>query len=81
MTAPVAALVVFLAIVAISVVVMAILVLVKRVQALKGEVAQMSSTLDPALESLRRGTEVTRTELASLQDATAALDRGRRKRR
>ncbi len=75
MSAPAAALVTFVIIAAIVVVVMAVLLLVKRVQALKGTVQELSGTLDPALQDLRRGAEVTRTELAALQDATAALSR------
>ncbi len=78
-SAPAAALVVFVTIVAIVVVVMAILHLVKRVQALKGTVQELSATLDPALTELRRGTEVTRNELAALQDAAAALEQQRSK--
>lgn len=78
MSTPAAALVVFVTILAIVVVVMAVLVLVRRVQALKEGVQAMSSTLDPALADLRRDAEVTRAELAALQQATARAADGTR---
>lgn len=72
MSATAAAIAALCIITATVVLVMAVGVLLRRVQALKAQVAKLSEDLNPALASLQSDSDVTRRELAALQDALDA---------